>query len=294
MNRRSTITVAVSAVAVAGIAGGIYLGTGWGLSRAIRSGIADGFGEGNGQGTGGGERQGTGAGNPRGPLPEVNVAPAVGVGPAPAIPAIGRGSPGGPDDGSDSATTIRAGDLQAELAAIPRASTLPATDRDGLVWMREEEKLAHDVYIVLAKRWGNGPFSNIATAEATHADAVRQLLERYGIADPSSGMGAGTFANPAFASLYQALVTAGSTSYIEGVKVGAQIEELDIRDLKDRASLLPDIAKVYRDLERGSRNHLRAFARQIERQGAHFNPTHLTKAEYDAIVSEAIETGDGR
>ena len=51
---------------------------------------------------------------------------------------------------------------------------------------------------------------------------------------------------------------------------------------------------MYRDLERGSRNHLRAFARQIERQGAKFNPTHLTKAEYDAIVSGAIETGDGR
>jgi hypothetical protein len=177
---------------------------------------------------------------------------------------------------------------------MPLAGTLSATDREGLVWMREEEKLAHDVYLALAKRWQNGPFSNIATAEATHTDAVRQLLDRYGIADPSIGMAAGAFANPAFARLHQDLVAAGSSSYVEALKVGAQIEELDIRDLKDRASALPDISRVYADLERGSRNHLRAFARQIQRQGAKYDPTHISKAEYDAIVSGGNETGQGR
>ena len=75
-----------------------------------------------------------------------------------------------------------------------------------------------------------------------------------------------------------------------GLKVGARIEERDIQDLKARASALPDIAMVYGNLERGSRNHLRAFVRQLERQGVQYAPTELSRFEFEAIVGGDVET----
>jgi hypothetical protein len=159
--------------------------------------------------------------------------------------------------------------------------------------MREEEKLARDVYLALSESFTQPVFANIARSEETHMSAVLALMERYGIADPAAGKARGEFTDPAFAELYTQLVTRGKTSLLEAAKVGAEIEELDIADLRTRAARTDqsDILALYNELERGSRNHLRAFTRQIVREGGTFTATHLSQADADTIISSPQEGG---
>ena len=159
--------------------------------------------------------------------------------------------------------------------------------------MREEEQLAHDVYAVSATLWNPPVFANISASEATHSAAVKALLDRYQLADPLAGLPNGSFKTPAFQALYDALVVTSRTSLIEALKVGVQIEELDIRDITAQKAGIDnaDILMVYDNLLRGSRNHLRAFMKVLTQQGGTYVPQYISQAEFDAIVSSAVETG---
>jgi hypothetical protein len=92
--------------------------------------------------------------------------------------------------------------------------------------MREEEKLAYDVYTALSKKWGLTVFNNISSSELTHTTAVLTLLNKYNIADPVGNNAVGIFGNSTLQALYNQLVVQGSISLTEAVKVGATIEDL--------------------------------------------------------------------
>ena len=163
------------------------------------------------------------------------------------------------------------------------------------MWMREEEQLAHDVYVVLGDLWNLRIFDNISGAETTHIDAVSGLLDLYGLDDPAAGNDLGTFTDPALQRLYDQLVADGSRSPEAALEVGAFIEELDLVDLAARSAATDntEITAVYANLEQGSRNHLRAFFSQLESRGVTYTPTQLDAATFDAIVSSDIERGSG-
>ena len=179
------------------------------------------------------------------------------------------------------------------LGASPTASALTDDEVAGLLWMREEEQLAHDVYVVLGDLWGLRIFENIASSETSHIDAVSALLGQYDIDDPAAGNEPGEFTNPTLQGLYDQLIADGSGSLDAALQVGALIEELDISDLQVRSAAtdVSDIATVYANLERGSRNHLRAFISQLELRGVTYEPTQLDSATFDAIVSSETERG---
>jgi len=181
-------------------------------------------------------------------------------------------------------------DLAAQLTALPKVD-LTESEKAGLIRMREEEKLAGDVYRALYQKWQLQPFRNIAGAEDTHTQAVKALLERYDLADPAAGKAAGVFTSPELQALYTKLVADGDQSATEALKIGALIEELDIKDLQARKSSKPDIDLLYPNLERGSRNHLRAFVSNLKSRGVTHVPVHLSQAEYDRIVSAPVERG---
>ena len=201
----------------------------------------------------------------------------------------GSGGAGGPVH-AEQPGSGEGGDLDLRIADLPVA-TLTAEEIDGLLWMREEEKLAHDVYVALGDAWGGRVFENVARAESTHTEAVATLLDRYGITDPAAGPPAGLFTNPDIRALYDDLLARGKTSLVDAFTVGALIEELDLSDLHARATDTPDIALVYADLERGSENHLRAFVRNLGRQGETYTPTRLSQAELDSITGAVREQG---
>jgi len=178
----------------------------------------------------------------------------------------------------------------------PSSSGLTASEVEGLLFMREEEKLARDVYLTLYEVWGLNIFRNIASAEETHTEAVRVLLDQYGLDDPMTSDASGVFVNADLQALYDQLVDQGSQSLVDALRVGAAIEEIDILDLEDNLTQTDnaDIQLVYQNLLRGSRNHLRSFVRQIENRSGAYQPQYLTQDSYEAITGTGIETGSER
>ena len=123
----------------------------------------------------------------------------------------GHGNGQGNGQGDEGVTHVGGSLLDGHLATIG-TSVLTAADRTNLAYMREEERLAHDVYVALGERWGLRTFENIARAEATHTTAVKTLLDRYGIADPVGTNAPGVFTNQDLQALYTSLTTQGSAS----------------------------------------------------------------------------------
>lgn len=177
---------------------------------------------------------------------------------------------------------------ESDLTATAESELL-ATEASALVQMREEEKLARDVYLALGAQWNLAIFANIAGSEQSHMDAVATLLTRYRVADPAAGKAPGEFTDPALQALYAQLVTKGALSASDALAVGALIEDLDLADLTRLSgeTSRADILRVYDNLSRGSRNHLRSFVGQL----GSYTPQYLDAASYDAIISGPAETG---
>lgn len=153
------------------------------------------------------------------------------------------------------------------VAATAKVNNLTADEEYWLTYMREEEKLARDVYLYLNDIWQLRSFDNISRSEQKHMDSVKSLLDSYGIADPAADKEKGEFTNPDLQALYNELIEQGSISLIEAIKVGILIEETDIDDLKEAISLTnnDDIKTVYSNLLRGSQNHLKAFTSNLSK-----------------------------
>lgn len=176
--------------------------------------------------------------------------------------------------------------MKETIASLP-VEELSEEEIEGLIWMREEEKLARDVYITLYAKYGIKVFTNISSSEQTHTDAIKLLLDKYALTDPVQSDIVGVFTNQDLQSLYNQLITTGNVSDIEALKVGAVIEEIDILDLE--ANLLPvdnqDIAFVYNNLTKGSENHLRAFVKNLSMRGVTYSPVYLDIETYNAIIN---------
>ena len=176
---------------------------------------------------------------------------------------------------------------------LATANTLDESDADGIAFMREEEKLARDVYLTLADMWDLRIFTNIAKAEQTHMDAVLGLMDTYALQDPVGNNDIGVFVDPSLQQMYDDLVASGSESVESALKVGALIEEVDIEDLVIYldAEVPTDVAVVYQRLLSGSENHLRAFVSQIESAGDVYEPTVLDTDAYESILASENQRG---
>ncbi|MCK9997325.1 MAG: DUF2202 domain-containing protein, partial [Candidatus Krumholzibacteria bacterium] len=163
-----------------------------------------------------------------------------------------------------------------------------------LLFMREEEKLAHDVYTVLYEQYGLQIFTNIAASEQKHSDAIMMLLDRFGQEDPVGDNGPGEFSNEDLQTLYNDLIESGSQSVADALLAGLAIEEIDILDLEEAiaGTELRSILMVYGNLLKGSHNHLRAFVRVYESQTDEvYVPRWLSQEAYDEILS--ADSGQG-
>jgi hypothetical protein len=139
--------------------------------------------------------------------------------------------------------------------------TLTADQRTALVGMADEEKMAHDLYVALGATYpADTQFARIAQSETMHLTAVRTLLTRHGISDPTADLPAGRFATARIQSLYDGLL-AGATTSSAALAAGVTVERTDIADL-DAATAgvtAPDVLSVYAHLRMGSQHHLAAF-----------------------------------
>jgi len=185
------------------------------------------------------------------------------------------------------------------IASVPVvAASIPvdSTDPSGLTYVREEEKLARDIYLFLYEQWGVQVFSNIAESEQMHTDTVKFLLEAYALPDPAADLEAGQFADANLQALYDQLTSQGSLSLADAYKVGAAIEEIDILDLQTRLTgdLPEDVRLAYSNLLSGSYNHLSAFTSTLLRQtGETYTPQYMTQEAYESAIQQADTGGYG-
>ena len=146
---------------------------------------------------------------------------------------------------------------------------LSQEEAEMIAFMREEEKLAHDVYVVLADAFRLRAFDNLSASESRHMDALGELIEAYGLPDPAAETAPGEFLNDDLQDLYDTLVTDGSVSLSAALEVGIMIEEIDIRDLGQylEATENPEVSAVFNDLLEGSYRHLSSFERLLLKHG---------------------------
>lgn len=175
--------------------------------------------------------------------------------------------------------------------------SMPLSDEEasGLIYMVEEEKLARDVYLTLYNETGLSVFEKIARSEQMHMDAVLSLIEKYNLTAPQTLEQVGVFQNEELQALYDRLVETGSQNTTEALKVGALIEETDIKDLQNWLAKTDneDIEQVYEHLMAGSENHLRAFVRNLEAYGVAYEPQVLGEEQVQDILSSTGEHGHG-
>ncbi len=166
---------------------------------------------------------------------------------------------------------------------------LTAIEQDDLSFLREEEKLARDVYLFNKERYGANIFDNIASSEQTHMDKVLELLELAGLDDPIKTNAIGDFNNAELASLYRELTEQSSVSLVEALKVGALIEDLDIDDIEKMMAHTTNtsVLKVYSNLVCGSKNHIRSYTNSIVSNGETYTPQFITVEYYNQILSES-------
>jgi len=188
----------------------------------------------------------------------------------------------------------------------PLIETLPLgelsqAETDALLFMYEEEKMARDVYTSFAALYTQPMFANIASAEQTHMDSVKALLDRYALTVPVADT-AGVFNNPDLQKLYNELTQSGSRSLTDALLAGAAIEEIDILDLKQRLPQTDqqDITQVFESLLAGSYNHLNAFSSVYAQEtGVPYEPQYMDTeewAEFQAYLAEnsLYYSGNGR
>ena len=199
-------------------------------------------------------------------------------------PAIPDAPAAGPGNTSQS--------LWEQIDALP-IEPLSDGELEALIFMREEEKLARDVYLHFYDLWGSSIFINIANSEQTHTDAVLHLIQKYGLADPATGKQEGVFLNPMLQGLYDMLIAQGTASLMDALVVGTTIEDLDIYDLHRLMIDVDnqDITLVFEMLLKGSRNHMRAFSSRLAAMSVVYIPVYISQEEYDSIVSSPQETG---
>jgi hypothetical protein len=162
-------------------------------------------------------------------------------------------------------------------------------DKDALLFMLEEEKLARDTYDYLDNLWSINQFANIKNSEQSHMNAVADLLTQSNVTYEI--LPYGEFISTEIQNLYDQFVDDGSFSMNNALAIGATIEDLDIRDLQDFIDVTSNVAliSVFENLQCGSRNHLRSFISVIENSGGSYVPQYISQEQFDNIINSENE-----
>ncbi|MGV6862416.1 MAG: DUF2202 domain-containing protein [Putridiphycobacter sp.] len=180
--------------------------------------------------------------------------------------------------------------LVLNFTACDKSKALSAEEIEDLTFLREEEKLARDVYLYAYGIYNESIFLNISNSEQKHMDNTLSLLNKYDLPDPATSV-AGEFTNSELQTLYDDLTAQVDISLTDAYVVGATIEDLDIHDIEGNIERTDksDILNVYEKLQCGSRNHMRSFTAALEGVGSSYNPQYISQSEYEEIINSSNE-----
>lgn len=155
-----------------------------------------------------------------------------------------------------------------------------------LLHLAEEEKLARDVYIYAYAKYALPVFNNISKSEQYHMERVLEILASFDVEDPTSPV-LGDFNNEELQALYDQLTSRVDISLLDALLVGATIEDLDINDINSFIANTDntEMLGMYTSLNCGSRNHMRAFYRQLQLRDQTYTPVFISQDEFDAVIN---------
>jgi hypothetical protein len=174
------------------------------------------------------------------------------------------------------------------VGSMTKEGPLDEAEVADLKFMREEEKMARDLYQKIYEEHGIRIFANIAKSEQHHMDLVKAKMDIEGILDPVGNNGVGIFTNTTIQDLYTDLLADGLTNLSAALRMGHLVEERDISDLDIAIdeSEKKGLDSLYGTLQRASKNHLRAFARALSSMGEEpYVPTYMDSYEYADILN---------
>ncbi len=167
---------------------------------------------------------------------------------------------------------------------------LTEDEKLAIIHMREEEKMARDIYRELSKTTKSKAFVNIPVSENRHMDVFDQLIDRYDLEDPVKDESEqGVFTNTKFTKLYKELTEKGKKSDKDAFEVGAMVEDINMANLIKYGNVTDkkDLKLAYSTLLKQSKHHMSAFYRNLKRVGGDFNPKYITEAQ----LLEAVNSG---
>jgi len=206
-------------------------------------------------------------------------------------------------------SAVATGDVS--MSADTDDAALDHNERMHLFFMREEEKLARDVYQTLGTMYPDSAiFGNIDDSEQIHMTAVKSMIEKYGYEDPNTNDNVGAYTGEDFGwyftEKYNQLVERASASELEALYVGAFIEELDMMDINQCPQVIvdtdngindvsecgkvytdkADIQRLYSSLLDGSDSHLEGYVNNIEKiiGEGNYQAQVLSQEMVDAIL----------
>ena len=153
--------------------------------------------------------------------------------------------------------------MAAEKGHAEKNAALGADTLDALRYIREEVRLARDLYGALSDIWGLDVFGNTAKSKQSFMNAVSFLLKPYGFDDPTDDTG--KFVDSDLQELYSYLIDQGKVSRNNAIDVTILIEQTVIADLNDvlLQTNEKDVHKVLTLLMEGSENHLHEISRYL-------------------------------
>jgi hypothetical protein len=168
------------------------------------------------------------------------------------------------------------------------AQVITDKEKATVLRMREEEKMARDVYIVMNEKWDQQVFSHISESEINHMSQMKIWVDKFSLDDPVTRNNdqRGVFTDPALQKLYNELIASGLQSREASYRAGAKVEEVDILDLKAALAETSnaDLQSTYKYLIHASENHLRAFVRNLKVLGTDYKPVVMMQKEFDEIM----------
>jgi len=143
-------------------------------------------------------------------------------------------------------------------------SNLTDEEKKGLINQYGEEKMARDVYLYAYEKYGTPVFKNIANSEQQHMNAIKALLDRYGITPPTDYA-----KDTELAAQLKAKIDEGLE---QALNVGVTVEEVDIKDIAELAKQAAennaqDLLAVYTNIAGASFNHLKGFLKSLKNSG---------------------------
>jgi len=169
-------------------------------------------------------------------------------------------------------------------AAAPVAGTLSLREKEGLIFIWEEEKAARDIYSSLHKKNNLTIFLDLTRSEESHMAQARTVIDKYSLALPADVPG--VFENQTLQEIHDRLIATGLQSDEEALKVAAEFEEISIMDLEAELAVSEneDIRTVYQGLLAGSRKHLRSYVADLKEKGIDYQPLHLEQSKFEETV----------